>query len=72
MFQSNDNELRKDRNKILWQLDPCKRKRPIFQKITRELQEEVEYIRTFAEKRKKIQSTHVRRQVYLHQTLQAA
>ena len=44
--------------RILWQLDSCKRKKPIFEKIARELQEEVEYIRTFAEKRKKIQSTH--------------
>ena len=39
---------------ILWQLDSYKRKQPIFEKIARELQEEVEYIRTFAEKRKKI------------------
>ena len=39
---------------VLWQLDSCKRKQPIFEKIARELQEEVEYIRTFAEKRKKI------------------
>ena len=39
---------------ILWQLGSYKRKQPIFEKIARELQEEVEYIRTFAEKRKKI------------------
>ena len=39
---------------ILWQLDSCKRKQPIFEKIVGELQEEVEYIHTFAEKRKKI------------------
>ena len=39
---------------ILWQLDSYKRKQPIFEKIARELQEEVEHIRTFAEKRKKI------------------
>ena len=43
---------------ILWQLDSYKRKQPIFERIARELLEEVEYIRTFAEKRKKIQSTH--------------
>ena len=40
---------------ILRQLDLCKRKQPIFEKIARELQEEVEYIRTFAEEGKKIQ-----------------
>ena len=57
---------------ILWQLDSCKRKQPTFEKIARELQEEVEYIGTFAEKRKKIQSTHEGRQVYLHHTLRAA
>ena len=34
------------------------RKKPVFEKIARELQEEVEYIRTFVDKRKKIQSTH--------------
>ena len=39
---------------ILWQLDSGKRKQPIFEKIARDLQEEVEYIRTFSEKRKKI------------------
>ena len=39
---------------ILWQLYSYKRKQPIFVKIARELQEKVEYIRTFAEKRKKI------------------
>ena len=37
---------------ILWQLGSCKRKQPIFEKIAREPQEEVDYIRTFAEKRK--------------------
>ena len=57
---------------ISWQKDSCKRKLPIFEKIARELQEEVEYIRTFAEKRKKIQSTHEGRQAYLHHTLRAA
>ena len=57
---------------ILWQLDSCKRKQPIFEKIARELQEEVEYIRAFAEKRKTIQSTHEGRQAYLHHTLRAA
>ena len=41
---------------VLWQQDSCKRKQPIFEKIARELLEEVEYIRTLAEKRKKIQS----------------
>ena len=41
---------------ILWQLDSCKRKQPMFEKIARELQEEDEYSGTFAEKRKKIQS----------------
>ena len=39
---------------ILRQLDLYKRKQPILEKIARELQEEVEYIRTFAEERKKI------------------
>ena len=39
---------------IVWQMDSYKRKQSIFEKIARELQEEVEYIRTFAEKRKKI------------------
>ena len=58
--------------KMLWQLDSCKRKQPIFEKIARELQEEAEYIRTFAEKRKKIQRTHGGRQAYLHHTLRAA
>ena len=57
---------------ILWQLDLRKRKRSIFGEIVRELQEEVEYIRAFAEKRKKIQSTHEGRQAYLHHTLRAA
>ena len=57
---------------ILWQLDSYKRKQPIFEKIASELQEEVEYIRTLAEKRKKIQSTHDVRQAYLHHTLRAA
>ena len=59
-------------NTILWQLGSCKRKKPIFEKIARELQEEVECIRTFAEKRKKIQSTHEGSQSYLHHTLRAA
>ena len=45
---------RKLEKTILWQLDSYKRKQPIFEKIARELQEGVEYIRTFAEKRKKI------------------
>ena len=44
----------KIRKSILWQLDSYKREQPIFEKIARELQEEVEYIRTFAKKRKKI------------------
>ena len=57
---------------ILWQLDSCKRKQPILEKIARELLGEVEYIRTFAEKREKIQSTHEGSQAYLHHTLQAA
>ena len=57
---------------ILWQQDSCNRKQPIFEKIVRELQEEVEYIRIFAEKRKKIQSTQEGRQTYLHHTLRAA
>ena len=39
---------------ILWQLNSYKRKQPIFEKIARELQEDVEYIRAFAEKRKNI------------------
>ena len=39
---------------ILWKLDSYKRKQPIFEKIMRELQEEVEYIRAFADKRKKV------------------
>ena len=38
---------------ILWQLASCKRKQPVFEKNAKELQEEVEYIRTFAENRKK-------------------
>ena len=57
---------------ILWQLDSYKRKLHIFEKIARELQKEVEYIRTFAEKRKRVQSTHEGRQTYLHNTLRAA
>ena len=56
----------------LWQLDSSKRKQHILEKSARELQEEVEYIRTSAEKRKKIQSTHEGRQSYLHHTLRAA
>ena len=55
---------------ILWKLDPCKRNQLIFEKIARELQEEVEYIRTYAEKRKKIQSSKEGRRTYLHHTLQ--
>ena len=46
---------------ILGQQDSCKRKQPIFEKIARQLQEEVEY--------KTIQSTHGGRQAYLHHTL---
>ena len=57
---------------VLWQLDSCKRKQPIFEKIAKELQEEVEYIRTLVEKRKKIQSTHKGTQACLHHTLRAA
>ena len=57
---------------ILWQLDSWKRKQPIFEKIARELQEEVDYIRTSAEKRKKIQCMHGGRQAYLHHTLRVA
>ena len=48
------------------------KKQPIFEKIARELQEEVEYIRTYAERRKRIQSTHEGRKTYLHHTLRAA
>ena len=36
---------------IQQQLGPCTRKRPIFEKIARRLQEEGEYIRTFAQVR---------------------
>ena len=39
---------------IQQQLDSCTRKRPIFEKIARRLQEEGEYIRTFAQVREKI------------------
>ena len=44
----------KIKKSILWQLDSYKREQPIFEKIARQLQEEVEYIRNFAEKRKEI------------------
>ena len=57
---------------MFWQQDLRKRKQPIFEKIARELQEQVEYIRTFAKKRKEIQSAHEGRQAYLHHTLRAA
>ena len=39
---------------IQQQLDSCTRKRPIFEKIARRLQEEGEYIRTFVQVREKI------------------
>ena len=39
---------------IQQQLDSCTRKRPIFQKIARRLQEEGKYIRTFVQVREKI------------------
>ena len=53
---------------ILWKLNSCK-KPTISEKLARELQEEVEYIRTYVEKKKKIKSTHEGRQAYLHHTL---
>ena len=42
---------------ILWQLDSCKGQQPIFEKIARELQEEVECIRTFAERGRKFKAS---------------
>ena len=57
---------------ILWKLDSYKRKQPRFEKIARELQEEVDFIRNFAEKRKKIKKIHEGRHAYLHHTLRAA
>ena len=46
-----------------------KEKRPVFEKIASELQEEVICIRIFAERREKMPSTHKERQAYLYQTL---